>query len=55
MTPRAIGRWQIVEMDLWDRVAIDLLGPLDVLAVDVALNRDEPTKNQCRTTPDTAD
>src|SRR6266508_515279 len=27
MTPRAIGRWQIVEMDLWDRDAIDLLGP----------------------------
>lgn len=27
MTPRATGRWQIVEMDLWDRDAIDLLGP----------------------------
>ena len=24
---RVIGRWQIVEMDLWDRDAIDLLGP----------------------------
>ena len=27
MTPGAIGRWQIVEMDLWDRDAIDVLGP----------------------------
>lgn len=27
MTPKATGRWQIVEMDLWDRDAIDLLGP----------------------------
>lgn len=25
--PRVTGRWQIVEMDLWDRDAIDLLGP----------------------------
>jgi hypothetical protein len=24
---RLTGRWQIVEMDLWDRDAIDLLGP----------------------------
>ena len=24
---RVTGRWQIVEMDLWDRDAIDLLGP----------------------------
>jgi hypothetical protein len=22
-----IGRWRIVELDLWDREAIDLLGP----------------------------
>lgn len=22
-----VGRWRIVEMDLWDREAIDLLGP----------------------------
>jgi hypothetical protein len=27
MVARATGRWQIVEMDLWDRDAIDLLGP----------------------------
>lgn len=27
MTPRATGRWQIVEMELWDRDAIELLGP----------------------------
>ncbi len=24
---RLVGGWQIVEMDLWDRDAIDLLGP----------------------------
>jgi hypothetical protein len=24
---RVTGRWQIVEMELWDRDAIDLLGP----------------------------
>lgn len=23
----AVGRWQIVEMELWDRDAIDLVGP----------------------------
>jgi hypothetical protein len=22
-----VGRWRIVEMDLWDRKAIELLGP----------------------------
>lgn len=27
MAPKAAGRWRIVEMDLWDRDAIDLLGP----------------------------
>lgn len=27
MMPRVTGRWQIVEMELWDRDAIDLLGP----------------------------
>ncbi len=27
MAPRAAGRWRIVEMDLLDRDAIDLLGP----------------------------
>jgi hypothetical protein len=27
MMPRVTGRWQIVEMDLWDRDAVDLLGP----------------------------
>lgn len=27
MMPRVTGRWQIVEMDLWDRDAIDVLGP----------------------------
>jgi hypothetical protein len=24
---RLVGRWRMVEMDLWDRDAIDLLGP----------------------------
>ena len=27
MGSRIAGRWQIVEMDLWDREDIDLLGP----------------------------
>ncbi len=27
MALRASGRWRIVEMDLWDRDAIDLVGP----------------------------
>lgn len=27
MATRAAGRWRIVEMDLWDRDAIDLVGP----------------------------
>ena len=27
MAPRLAGSWRIVEMDLWDRDAIDLVGP----------------------------
>lgn len=27
MATQAVGTWQIVEMDLWDRDAIDLFGP----------------------------
>jgi hypothetical protein len=27
MARRMVGRWRIVEMDLWDRDAIDLVGP----------------------------
>ena len=27
MVRRVAGRWRIVEMDLWDRDAIDLVGP----------------------------
>lgn len=26
MVPRIVGSWRIVEMDLWDREAIDLVG-----------------------------
>jgi hypothetical protein len=27
MAPRTVGKWRIVEMELWDRDAIDLVGP----------------------------
>jgi hypothetical protein len=27
MASRIVGTWRIVEMDLWDRKAIDLVGP----------------------------
>ena len=27
MAPRIAGSWRIVEMDLWDREALDLVGP----------------------------
>src|SRR5262245_42711968 len=27
MARRVVGRWRIVEMDLWDRASIDLVGP----------------------------
>jgi hypothetical protein len=28
--PKIIGRWRIVEMELWDADAIDLLGPASI-------------------------
>jgi hypothetical protein len=53
MMPRLTGRWQIFEMDLWDRDAIDLLGPaiIDTAPADLRARLAGHNTNTCAGPP----